>query len=604
MPITLLLLILTNSCEKPIDPIILAEISTTEVTLITEASAQSGGFISSDGGIVNTVRGVCWSTSPNPTIADSTTNDAAGTGRFISKITGLSPNTVYYLKAYATNEYGTAYGLQETFSTKSLGLTTKEITDITVNSASSGGFIAIAGDSSNIIARGLCWNTQQNPTIDNFITTDDKGSGEFNSTLTDLEINTTYYVRSYVTNSGGTYYGNELSFITRDGIVSLTTLEVSSITDNSAMTGGDITDDGGAEVTSRGVCWSTNPNPTTDDYITTNGRGIGFFSSSITGLTINTSYYLRAFATNSIGTTYGDQQTFSTIAYVIPTISSSAVTNINNTSATCGGDIASDGGSPVTERGVCWSSNPNPTTADSKTVDGSGAGAFNSSITGLTVATSYYVRAYATNSAGTAYGNEHNFMTLAHQDVKNPITGRVWMDRNLGASRAATISADAQAYGDYYQWGRNADGHEKKNSVTTGNLSSSDTPGHNKFILTSSSPYDWRSPQNSNLWQGVNGTNNPCPGGYRLPTETEWDAELKSWSTNNLAGAFSSPLRLPAAGARISSNATYYGVDTHAYYWSSTVSGTGSRTLVIFSKEAFLSTDGHTYGHSVRCIKD
>jgi uncharacterized protein (TIGR02145 family) len=113
-------------------------------------------------------------------------------------------------------------------------------------------------------------------------------------------------------------------------------------------------------------------------------------------------------------------------------------------------------------------------------------------------------------------------------EVTNPSTGKVWMDRNLGASRAATSSTDEEAYGDLYQWGRAADGHQIRTSNTTSTLSNSDTPGHGNFILANYPPYDWRSPQNDNLWQGVNGTNNPCPAGYRLPTEAELDAERQS----------------------------------------------------------------------------
>jgi len=135
-------------------------------------------------------------------------------------------------------------------------------------------------------------------------------------------------------------------------------------------------------------------------------------------------------------------------------------------------------------------------------------------------------------------------------DVTNPATGMTWMDRNLGASRAATSSTDSQAYGDLYQWGRASDGHEKRTSSTRGTLSSSDQPGHGDFITTSGSPYDWRSPQNDNLWQGVDGVNNPCPVGYRLPTDSEWDAERGSWSSNNSSGAYGSPLKLPVAGFR------------------------------------------------------
>src|SRR5690554_5807238 len=156
-------------------------------------------------------------------------------------------------------------------------------------------------------------------------------------------------------------------------------------------------------------------------------------------------------------------------------------------------------------------------------------------------------------------------------NVTNPTTGKTWMDRNLGASQVATSSTDAAAYGDLYQWGRAADGHESRTSVTTSTLATSDTPGHGNFITTNSSPNDWRNPQNDNLWQGVSGTNNPCPSGYRLPTEAEWEAERTSWSSNNEAGAFASPLKLPVAGRRDFSDGTLGDVGSGGFYWSSTV---------------------------------
>lgn len=186
----------------------------------------------------------------------------------------------------------------------------------------------------------------------------------------------------------------------------------------------------------------------------------------------------------------------------------------------------------------------------------------------------------------------------------NPSTGETWMDRNLGASQAATSSTDSDAYGDLYQWGRLADGHQCRNSSTTSTLSSSDQPGHGDFITTTNSPFDWRSGQNTNLWQGVNGVNNPCPSGYRLPTETELNAERASWSGNNAAGAFGSPLKLPIAGVRSLSNGSFSSVGTFGFYWSSTVSSTNSRRLVFDSSIANMSTHSRAFGVSVRCLKD
>jgi formylglycine-generating enzyme required for sulfatase activity len=405
-----LLLFYVYGCEKPVSPELLPQLTTTEVTIITEASAVSGGQITGDGGYEIATRGVCWSTNPNPTTADSITKDAAGTGRYVSKITGLKPNTTYYLRAYATNKKGTAYGLQETFTTQNLGIVTKQISDTTINSAKCGGVISIASDSTNIIARGVCWNTQPNPTILNSKTMDGKGAGEFNSLLTELTINTTYYVRAYITNSGGTYYGNELSFKTEDGILQITTSAASSIKANSATVSANIPEDEGAPVTERGFCISQLPNPTTDNKIS-NGSGKGSFATNFTGLTAGVTYYVRAYAINSVGTSYGNEINFKTLDGVV-SLSTTSATAITSVSATSGGNITNDGGSAVTARGVCWSSSPNPTIADSKTSNGSGTGSFSSSLTGLTHNSKYYLRAYATNDIKTYYGQEVSFNTL------------------------------------------------------------------------------------------------------------------------------------------------------------------------------------------------
>jgi len=184
-------------------------------------------------------------------------------------------------------------------------------------------------------------------------------------------------------------------------------------------------------------------------------------------------------------------------------------------------------------------------------------------------------------------------------------TGRIWMDRNLGATQVATSSTDAAAYGDLYQWGRGTDGHESRTSATTTTLSSSDTPGHGDFIKTSATPFDWRSPQNTNLWQGVNGVNNPCPTGYRLPTEAEFTAEIASWSpNNNAAGAFASPLKFTVAGTRGSGSGGLDGEGSSGYYWSSTIAATKTWRLV-FGSAVSISNDGpRAGGYSVRCIKD
>jgi uncharacterized protein (TIGR02145 family) len=198
---------------------------------------------------------------------------------------------------------------------------------------------------------------------------------------------------------------------------------------------------------------------------------------------------------------------------------------------------------------------------------------------------------------------------LEEGEVQNPTTGEIWMDRNLGASQVATSSTDANAYGDLYQWGRAADGHEDRASSTTSTNATTAVPNDGNawdglFITEGSSPYDWLTPQDDNLWQGVSGTNNPCPSGYRLPTEAEWDAERQSWSSNNAAGAFASPLKLPVAGYRDHSNGSLNYVGSDGRYWSSSVSGTYASNLLFYSSDADMYVNYRADGYSVRCLKD
>jgi len=202
-----------------------------------------------------------------------------------------------------------------------------------------------------------------------------------------------------------------------NSLPALTTTAVSAITAGTVTTGGTITSNGGLTITSQGVCWSTTATPTITNSKVTDTSGSTVFTSSITGLSAGTLYHIRAFATNSEGTSYGNELTFTTTLAanpVLPTLTTTAASTVGTTTATSGGNITSDGGSTVTARGICWSTTTGPTLAlTTKTSDGTGTGSFTSSITGLTVLTTYYARAYATNSVGTVYGNEVSFTTTA-----------------------------------------------------------------------------------------------------------------------------------------------------------------------------------------------
>lgn len=194
-------------------------------------------------------------------------------------------------------------------------------------------------------------------------------------------------------------------------------------------------------------------------------------------------------------------------------------------------------------------------------------------------------------------------------DATNPGTGDTWMDRNLGASRVAQSGGDSQAYGGLYQWGRFSDGHQCRSSNKTNSLATTELPNtgqswDGKFIKEKKSPYDWLLIQKNSLWQGVNGTNNPCPYGYRLPTETELDSERQSWSSNDASGAFGSPLKLTMAGYRFHKDGWFNEVGASGYYWSSTVNGNNAYGLSFNSGGAGINTAYRANGFSIRCIKD
>jgi uncharacterized protein (TIGR02145 family) len=189
-------------------------------------------------------------------------------------------------------------------------------------------------------------------------------------------------------------------------------------------------------------------------------------------------------------------------------------------------------------------------------------------------------------------------------EVTNPSTGKIWMDRNLGATQVATSSTDASSYGDLYQWGRRSDGHQCRYSATTTTLSSTDQPAHGDFILNGSGNFDWRSSQNNNLWQGLSGINNPCPSGFRLPTQTELTAERTSWSSNNSAGAFASLLKWSMAGSRDLNFGSLNSVGSFGRYWSSTISTSYSRIMTFSVSSGSNTTGSRASGYSVRCIKN
>ena len=309
--------------------IVLPTVTTNAVTNIKATTATCGGYVSSDGNGTVTARGICWSTKPNPTISDSKTTDGSGTGSFTSYMSGLQDGTTYYVRAYATNEKGTAYGEEKSFATLKKVLptvTTNAVTNIKATTATCGGYVSSDGNAT-VTARGICWSTKPNPTINDNKINNGSGTGSFTSYMSGLQDGTTYYVRAYATNEKGTSYGEEKTFTTVEIVLPIiTTNTVTNITTNSATCGGNVTYDGNATVTARGVCWGTSPNPTIEkDNKINNGSGTGSFKSYMSGLKDGTTYYVRAYASNKKGTSYGEERTFTTLEFSNETITVNGV---------------------------------------------------------------------------------------------------------------------------------------------------------------------------------------------------------------------------------------------------------------------------------------
>ncbi len=429
------------------EPLKLATVTTLKPNNASYTTAQSGGTVTYKGNTDITARGICWSLGKNPTIALSTKTSESlgtdGTGSFNSSISGLISSVKYYVRAYAVNMAGVAYGNLDsliTVSPSSPSVVTGYASSITGSSASLTGEVVGEGGST-VTERGICWSTSAYPTTSNSSIKSGQGLGSFTVTAINLLGSTTYHVRAYAINSAGTTYGDDITFTT-DGIATITTNAPTGVTNSSAVSGGAISNDGGDPVTTRGVCWSVAPNPTLTDSYSTDGSGIGSFTSNITGLYGSTRYYVRAYALNTAGVAYGNEVSFVTASSLVPTVVTVDAINVGSTSADIRGNVTANGGADITERGICWGTSPSPTVEINHIVSGSGMGTFTASITGLSKQTQYYARAYAINSIGIAYGNDVSFKTVTLPTVT---TASVSSITGATAKGGGTITSDGGA---------------------------------------------------------------------------------------------------------------------------------------------------------------
>ena len=275
-------------------------------------------------------------------------------------------------------------------------LTTGNVTDITASSARLHGIIKANGNSA-INECGFVYDVVQYPTIENHKVVSTINNGSIDAQI-QLLPNTTYYVRAFARNSIGIGYGQQIAFRTLDGLPTIANTTVFNIKTTRATCSGSFTSDGGFAITARGICWSTSPDPTIDNLHVNLGTGLGDFETDLTNLQPNTSI------------AYSEPCIFTTLSGY-PTVVTTLVSDITSQSAIAGGNVTSDGEFPVLQRGVCFSTTPLPTTADSHTTDGAGTGSFVSHLSNLSPGTTYYYRAYATNVIGTTYGEQFIFVT-------------------------------------------------------------------------------------------------------------------------------------------------------------------------------------------------
>lgn len=381
----------------------LPTVITTPLQSVKADEAILGGEVQTDGRTTVTARGVCYGTDPYPSISGLHTTDGTGLGTFTSSLVNLECNTIYYVRAYATNKMGTAYGEQVKFTTEEgvAIVVTDSVIRITAHSAKCIGHVESDGGFP-VTKRGTCWSKRPDPTIFDDCTEDGSGKGDFVSTIKDLFENTTYYVRTYATNSTKTSYGEQVVVTTLDGLAVVKTDSITAVTATGFSAYGTVVSDCDIPVTARGFCYSTSQYPTIENEHTIVGKGIGKYQSNITNLQVGTTYYVRAYATNETATTYGEQ-------IMVTTLDGLPIVEIVETNSTAktisvACEVTETGGFSVIERGICYSTeNTKPTIEDIKVISGKGIGIYNATISEAQAATKYYVRAYATNINGTSY---------------------------------------------------------------------------------------------------------------------------------------------------------------------------------------------------------
>jgi hypothetical protein len=610
-------------CIKDLSP----TLTTTDASVITATTASSGGNITAQNASAVTTRGVCWSTSADPTISLSTkTSDGTGTGIFTSAITGLLPSTLYHIKAYATNTEGTSYGEDKTFTTTAFvcGTTALTANHYVANGVAPVDKLVTYGTVSTTLFGGTKCAITQNLGSDHQATAADDATEA----------------------SAGWYW----QFNRKQGYKHTGATSTSVLTPSWTITSISETSDWVAAndpcTLELGTGWRL---PTNAEWTSADGSWANYTDTYNSVLKLHTAGYLlsdgslnlRGSSGHYWSSTQGDASSgwnlyfysgYSNMGNInkangfnarcvkdlSPTLTTTDASVIGATTATSGGNITAQNASAVTARGVCWGTSANPTTSlATKTNDGTGIGTFTSAITGLLPSTLYHIRAYATNTEGTSYGEDKTFTTTAFVCGTSALTANHYVangvapvdksvsygtvsttlfggtkcaiTRNLGATRQASSATDGTEASAGWYWQFNTKQGYK----------------HTGIILTPS--WTITSISETSDWVAAN---DPCTlelgTGWRLPTKVEWTSADGSWASGT--DAWSSVLKLHCAGYLNSSDGSlkFRGYPaSFGYYWSSTQQNASvGWNLSFYSDNSDMNYLPKAFGFSVRCLKD
>ena len=607
--------------DEPEEPeIVLPTVTTNSVTNITSNSATCGGNVTSDGNGTVTARGICWSETSEPKINNlysEESNNGTGTGSFTSALTNLKANTTYYVRAYATNEAGTSYGEVKNFKTL------EEEPEETISGTENGHNYVDLG-----LPSGLKWATcnvgASSP--------EEYGGyyawGETTTKTEYTEENCLTCGKQMNDISGNAQYdaatanwGGAWRMPTYDELNELNTQCTWTWTTQDGVNGYKVTGPSGASIFlpaagsreeallvlagSCGSYWSSTHSKNFDDY----AHILSINSDEHALISISLYCYGRPVRPVFGGNFTGPEEQ---PEIVLPTVSTNSVSSITANTAICGGNVTSDGGGTVSARGICWSETSEPKINNlysEESNEGTGTGSFTSSMTNLKANTTYYVRAYATNEAGTVYGEVKSFMTLEEEPeetISGTENGHDWVDLGLPSGlKWATCNVGANSpeeYGDYFAWGE---------TTTKSDYSSSNCPTYGLGIsqLQSQGYID----SEGNLTSQYDAATANWGGNWRMPTKAEQKELINNctwiWTTQNgvngynVEGPNGNSIFLPVAGYRLRSS--LYKAGSGGYYWSSTPEEDYDYLayyLYFGSDDLYMASYGRDKGLSVRPI--